>query len=61
MEANDALRMRADESGDIGAAVVRVAGVEHEMNQRGIGLRVERFDFADLRFELPPVIVIGDA
>ena len=53
----------ADESRNIGAAVISVAGVEHEMNQLRIGLGVKSFDFADLRLELPPVVVVsnGDA
>ena len=61
MESDDALGVRANKCGNIRAAMKGMACVEHKMHELRIGLRVERFDLANLRLELPPVIVIGNS
>src|SRR5580704_2424056 len=53
--------MRADEGRDVGAGMISMTGVEYEVDERGIGLRIESFNFADLRLKLPPMVVIGNA
>src|SRR5580704_5064734 len=61
VEADDAAGMGADECGDIGAGVISMTGIENEMDHSGISLRVESFDFANLRLKFPPMIVVGEA
>src|ERR1700728_637733 len=59
VEANEALRVSTDESRDVDTAVIGMASVEHEVNERRVSLRIEGFNFADFRFALPPMIVVS--